>query len=88
MHSNQAYLDQMQQTSDAIAIRYPHADPAQLDTVGEGRAAKLNMQHLLRETNAKFGATCWHINEDELDAMWQLYVAAGNGIAIESQRRG
>lgn len=84
MHLNQAYLDQMQQTSDAIAIRYPHADPAQLDTVVKDAQRKLNVQHLLRETNAKFGATCWHINEDESDAMWQLYVAAGNGIAIES----
>jgi len=27
---------------------------------------------------------CWHINENESDAMWKIYVKHGNGIAIQS----
>lgn len=33
-----------------------------------------------------FGVNCWHINEHESEAMWQLYTAAGQGIAIESTK--
>jgi hypothetical protein len=36
--------------------------------------------------NRHFGVNCWHINEDESAAMWQLYGAAGSGIAIESSK--
>lgn len=32
----------------------------------------------------KFGVSCWHQNEYESEAMWQIYSAAGQGIAIES----
>ena len=38
----------------------------------------------LEEINEKFGASCWHINEGESEAMWRLYGATGAGIAIES----
>ncbi len=27
---------------------------------------------------------CWHINDDESDAMWKLYIKGGEGIAIQS----
>jgi hypothetical protein len=37
-----------------------------------------------REVNAKFGVSCWHQSEHESDAMWKLYSASGQGIAIES----
>ncbi len=84
MDLNRSYLDQMQQTRDAIAAHYPHADPAHLDAIVRYGERRLNMLQLLRETNAKFGATCWHINDHESEAMWQLYGPAGNGIAIES----
>lgn len=33
---------------------------------------------------AKFGVSCWHINEHESDAMWKIYAASGKGVAIES----
>jgi hypothetical protein len=27
---------------------------------------------------------CWHINDDESDAMWKIYIKGGEGIAIQS----
>ena len=33
---------------------------------------------------AKFGVSCWHINEHESDAMWKIYAASGKGVAVES----
>jgi hypothetical protein len=36
------------------------------------------------EVGLKFGITCWHKNEFESEAMWKLYAASGDGIAIES----
>jgi hypothetical protein len=83
---NRTYLDQMRQTRDAIADHYPSIDPDKLDTVVQDAQRHLNMQQLFRETNSKFGAICWHINEGESEAMWQLYGAAGSGIAIESTK--
>ena len=44
------------------------------------------MQKLRREAAGKFGVSCWHIDEHESEAMWQLYTAAGQGIAIESTK--
>jgi len=38
----------------------------------------------LRQAISKFGVCCWHENEHESDAMWKLYSASGQGIAIES----
>lgn len=35
-------------------------------------------------TASKFGVSCWHESEHESDAMWKLYSASGQGIAIES----
>jgi len=78
------YLDQMKSTRDAILAQQPHCDSAPLDAVLEDARRKLDFQTLLRDVNRKFGLNCWHINEDESEAMWRLYGAAGNGIAIES----
>jgi hypothetical protein len=36
------------------------------------------------QVNGKFGVSCWHESEYESDAMWKLYSASGQGIAIES----
>ena len=80
------YHNQTQQTADAIVACYPHGDQAQLDAIVQGAQRKLNMRQLLRETNDKFGASCWHINEGESEAMWRLYGPTGAGIAIESTR--
>jgi hypothetical protein len=33
---------------------------------------------------SRFGVSCWHMSEYESEAMWKLYSASGQGIAIES----
>lgn len=86
MDLNRTYLDQMRQTRNTMAALEPAIDPARLDSVVQDAERRLDMQQLLKDTNAKFGASCWHINEGESEAMWRLYGASGGGIAIESTR--
>ncbi len=76
----------MRNTRNSIPAVYPNRDHAPLDTIIQDAEQKLNLQQLLREVNRRFGVKRWHINEDELAAMWQLYRAAGSGIAIESSK--
>jgi hypothetical protein len=42
------------------------------------------MAAVQKVATSKFGVSCWHANEHESDAMWKLYSASGQGIAIES----
>ena len=86
MELTRATLDQMRDTQNAFLAQNPTQDRAPFDALHEDEQRKLNLQKLLREANSKFGVSCWHINEDESEAMWQLYTAAGQGIAIESSR--
>jgi len=86
MDLNQTYLDQMKHTRDAVIAMHPARDRSPLDAVVEDARRKLDLQQLLREANAKFGVNCWHANEGESEAMWRLYTAAGQGIAIESTK--
>jgi hypothetical protein len=79
-------LEQMETTRDTLVAQHPTRDRAPLDALLEEAERKLNFQNLLRETNSKFGVNCWHINEHESEAMWQLYTAGGQGIAIESTK--
>ncbi len=37
-----------------------------------------------REATLRFGVSCWHLSEYESEAMWKLYSASGQAIAIES----
>ena len=37
-----------------------------------------------REATLRFGVSCWHKSEYESEAMWKLYSASGQGVAIES----
>jgi hypothetical protein len=37
-----------------------------------------------RDAALKFGVSCWHESEYESEAMWKLYSASGQGVAIES----
>jgi len=37
-----------------------------------------------RIATQRFGVSCWHKNDGENDAMWKLYSASGQGIAIQS----
>jgi hypothetical protein len=84
MGLTRTYLDQMKGTCDTILAQRPNSDSTVFDALLEDARQKLDLQKLLREVNRKFGLNCWHINGDESEAMWRLYGAAGNGIAIES----
>ena len=83
---NRGILDQMKTTQDSFLAQHPTRDRAPFDSLRDETERKLNLQKLLREANSKFGVNCWHINEHESEAMWQLYTAAGQGIAIESTK--
>jgi hypothetical protein len=86
MELNRTYLDQMRGTRDSILALHPTRDPAPFDAILLDAQRKLDLRRLLQEVNSKFGVNCWHINEHESEAMWQLYTAAGQGIAIESTK--
>jgi hypothetical protein len=81
---NDTYLSQMKDACDqALALR-PQLAPTAFDGILEDARRKLDLPKVLREVNLKFGLSCWHINNDESEAMWRLYASAGSGIAIES----
>jgi hypothetical protein len=52
------------------------------DNVVDTFAERVRTAH--KEAAAKFGVTCWHESEHESDAMWKLYSASGQAVAIES----
>ena len=37
-----------------------------------------------KQVKEKFCVSCWHINDDENDALWKIYTNKGQGIAIET----
>ena len=37
-----------------------------------------------KESTLRFGVSCWHKSDHESEAMWKLYSASGQAIAIES----
>jgi hypothetical protein len=65
MGIHSAVLDQMRNTQNSFLDQNPTRDRAPFDALLEDTESKLNLQQLLRETNSKFGVSCWHINEDE-----------------------
>ena len=80
-------MDQMRQTQNHMVAHKPSVELAQLENVIRDAEHKLLTPRLwVKEVNEKFGASCWHINEGESEAMWRLYGAAGAGIAIEFTR--
>ncbi|VVN76631.1 hypothetical protein PS833_00778 [Pseudomonas fluorescens] len=40
--------------------------------------------YMQRWTSEWMSISCWHMNEVESAAMWQLYASSGNGVAIQS----
>jgi hypothetical protein len=81
---HEAYLKQLKDACDAALVFKPGLDPAAFDGILEDARRKFHLPTLLREVNLKFGLSCWHINDDESEAMWRLYSSVGSGIAIES----
>ncbi len=48
------------------------------------RKGAVDLRDASRTATLRFGVSCWHKSEYESEAMWKLYAAAGQGIAIES----
>jgi hypothetical protein len=85
---NRGIVDGMERAYHDILAQLPIAarDRVPVDAIIADARRKLDLQSVLPEVNRKFGVSCWHINEHESEAMWQLYSAAGQGIAIESTK--
>jgi hypothetical protein len=75
------YVDQLKNARDQIVARFPGRDPSMLDAAVVEAEQKLNAPAVLKDVAIRFGVNCWHKNEHESAAMWQLY---GNCTAIES----
>ncbi len=45
---------------------------------------KLEFQKIFNEKRKKAAISCWHINDTESAAMWELYSKAGFGIAVQT----
>ncbi len=85
---NRGILDRMERAYHDILAQLPATarDRVPVDAIIADARRKLDLQSVLPEVNRKFGVSCWHVNEHESEAMWQLYSAAGQGIAIESTK--
>ena len=42
------------------------------------------VQQAARRLRSRYAVSCWHMNDAESVAMWQLYAARGSGIAIQT----
>jgi hypothetical protein len=78
----QAPFDQLVVTRNQMAERFPGIDVGPIDTAIF--TAKDRIRKGISEIRLKFGVNCWHKNEHESEAMWKLYAASGQGIAVES----
>lgn len=50
----------------------------------DDKISSLSLLDASKKADKKFGISCWHKSEYESEAMWRLYSASGQGIAIES----
>jgi hypothetical protein len=78
----QTYVDQTRATRNQLVERYPTIDVGGLDrTIANMRD---RLEKAFADVPLRFGISCWHKNAAESEAMWKLYSATGQGIAIES----
>jgi hypothetical protein len=68
-----------------------NADPADLEIVRNLFASSTDPSEkheksikLRRETRDRLYVNCWHLNENESAAMWQLYLRSNEGVAIQT----
>ena len=76
---------------DIVSIRNQLADKysdsidlQQSDDKIDGLKNMLETLGIYKKVIKKYGVSCWHKSEYESEAMWRLYSASGQGIAIES----
>ncbi len=60
------------------------------DSQKEARVDELsrNMSRVARAIRRWCAVNCWHVNDHESAAMWDIYARAGAGVAIQSTFRG
>ncbi|MGC1778753.1 MAG: hypothetical protein WBB34_12450 [Xanthobacteraceae bacterium] len=75
------YVTHFRELRAEFGVRYPGRDLTMLDDAVKKVELGLNAPNLLKEVATRFGVNCWHKNETESAAMWELY---GNCIAVES----
>ena len=78
----QKYVDDSLSAVNQIKSMQPHQNFDVLDE--QLRISIARIKEANRIATLRFGVSCWHKNEGENDAMWKLYSASGQGIAIES----
>lgn len=81
--------------ADSFQDKYEGAIPkrtfqslVQRSHIDAGKASetdvKLEFEKLFNEKKKKAAISCWHINDTESAAMWELYTRAGLGIAVKT----
>jgi hypothetical protein len=74
-------VTQLKSDRDKIVAHFPGRDRTMIDAAVAQAEVQLNAPTTLKKVATRFGVNCWHKNEHESAAMWQLY---GNCAAIES----
>ncbi len=53
-------------------------------TIEKAQKQSDNIANLHKKVKRAFVVNCWHINTNESDAMWRLYLKTNEGVAIQS----
>jgi hypothetical protein len=84
----QALSEMVQRTADDILSLRPHFTAKSADSLTKFDEIMQTLRQKVGEATItaaqRFGVCCWHMNEYESDAMWRIYAASGQGVAIES----
>jgi hypothetical protein len=78
----QDVYDDFLSTRNQLARMFPSANLNDADNSLRKMITAFREAHKI--ANRRFGVNCWHMSEYESEAMWRLYSASGQGIAIES----
>jgi len=83
-----ALSEMVQRTADGMLALRPHFAIKSANSLAVFDQTMRSFQQKVREsagmTARRFGVCCWHMSDYESDAMWKLYTASGQGVAIES----
>lgn len=69
--------DGLYSATPELLEKFPLTSPTNVDIV----RSHMGLKEFIRSTTF---ANCWHMNTDESAAMWEIYTAKNNGIAIAS----
>lgn len=81
-HSSGGFPLSQHLLENPVRVAFAPVPVERIDGVLDGLVSQLCAAH--DQVNGKFGVSCWHESDYESDAMWKLYSASGQRIAIES----